>query len=284
MWVNRSEAHIGSTLKGDTMFKPTKPVAQLRSALPELPPTLVSNPIEGAFVPANRLTNLMGSVALYGLFGMTALTMTQVTRVNAAPALPVDTKTGDFVIVEIGPKKEPVQIQSLPTPKITVATTRPADWKPLDVVNSVPTEAPTTVPTKDDSFSLLYNAKMPVGTGEIDKNALDVLVKQGGATVGDPVEPESRVVDFSYSNLRVLKQASLTYPPLARIARIQGPVVLVMTIDAGGVPTDVQVQSGPPQLQAEAVRCAKAWRFEPALVNGHPVMARFNLTIQFRLS
>ncbi len=266
------------------MFKPTKPVAQLRSALPELPPTLAPNPIEGAFVPANRLTNLMGSVALYGVFGLTALAMTQATRVVAAPALPVDTKTGEFVVVEIGPKKEPVQAQNLPAPKITVATTRPADWKKLTVVDSVPVEAPTTVPTENHSFANLYNESMKIGDGKIDQGALQKLVEQGAVTSGTPAEPESRVVDFSYSNLRVLKQASLTYPPLARIARIQGPVVLAMTIDTNGVPTDVQVQSGPPQLHAEAVRCAKAWRFEPALVNGNPVMARFSLTIQFRLS
>lgn len=266
------------------MFKPTKPVAQLRSALPELPPTLAPNPIEGAFVPANRLTNLMGSVALYGVFGLTALAMTQATRVNAAPVPVGDTGTETIYDVVLDPVKTPVRPQSLPAEKITVATTRPADWKPLSMVDTVPVVAPTTVPVKDDSLSLIYNEKMKVGDGKIDQGALQKLVEQGAVTSGTPAEPESRVVDFSYSNLRVLKQASLTYPPLARIARIQGPVVLMMTIDTNGVPTDVQVQSGPPQLHAEAVRCAKAWRFEPALVNGNPVMARFNLTIQFRLS
>ncbi len=92
------------------------------------------------------------------------------------------------------------------------------------------------------------------------------------------------IVDFDFRQMRVLHQVAPIYPAMARLARIQGDVVLLMTVDPQGVPTEVRALSGPhPSLEQEAMRVARFWRFEPATLNGQPVSAQFRLTLLFRL-
>ena len=92
------------------------------------------------------------------------------------------------------------------------------------------------------------------------------------------------LMQLDFQQVRVLHQVQPVYPALARLTRAQGTVELRMTIDGAGVPTDVEVLSGPhPLLSAEAVRVARLWRFQPATVDGAAVPASFRLTVAFRL-
>jgi TonB family protein len=52
------------------------------------------------------------------------------------------------------------------------------------------------------------------------------------------------------------------YPPLARTARIQGPVILKITINEKGEVADVAIVSGHPMLSDAAITSVKTWRFE----------------------
>lgn len=55
---------------------------------------------------------------------------------------------------------------------------------------------------------------------------------------------------------------ALKYPPLARIARVQGDVVVSFRRTSEGRAIDVEPISGSPLLQATAVESVKFWRFE----------------------
>jgi protein TonB len=81
----------------------------------------------------------------------------------------------------------------------------------------------------------------------------------------------------------VLRQVDPVYPDFARRARIQGTVVLLMTVDESGQPLRVQVMEGHSVFHEAAVQAARQWRFEPARVDGHPVSASFRLTLKFSL-
>jgi protein TonB len=81
----------------------------------------------------------------------------------------------------------------------------------------------------------------------------------------------------------VLRQVEPTYPDFARRARIQGTVVLLMTVDELGQPLRVQVLEGHPVFHETAVQAARQWRFEPARVDGRPVSASFRLTLKFTM-
>ena len=106
------------------------------------------------------------------------------------------------------------------------------------------------------------------------------LSASGATTPAPAAGPE----DMNFSKIRVKRQPDApAYPPEAKAARIQGTVVVVVTIGTDGKVTEAKAESGPPELQACAVDYAKAWEFEPAKVKGKVVPARFKLTMPFRL-
>jgi protein TonB len=93
----------------------------------------------------------------------------------------------------------------------------------------------------------------------------------------------SAVHDVTSAGLGVLRQVDPAYPDFARRARIQGTVVLLMTVDELGQPLRVQVLEGHPVFHEAAVQAARQWRFEPARVEGRSVSATFRLTLKFSL-
>ena len=91
-------------------------------------------------------------------------------------------------------------------------------------------------------------------------------------------------VDMDFKQIRVKHQPEApAYPPDAKAQRIQGTVVVGITIGVDGKVTDAKTLSGPEELHACAVGYAKDWEFEPVKVKGKPVPARFKLTMPFRL-
>ena len=112
-------------------------------------------------------------------------------------------------------------------------------------------------------------------------------VAGGGPTTGMAVAgagAAGRVVDFDFSQMKTKYQPPPpAYPPLAKIARIQGTVVVEITVGTDGIPTSAHALEGPPQLRPVAEAYAMGWKFEPALLNGVPQTARFKLTMPFKL-
>ena len=53
------------------------------------------------------------------------------------------------------------------------------------------------------------------------------------------------------------------YPPLARIANLQGEVVVKVTISPNGKPMEVGLVSGNPLLGKNAVENVQSWTFQP---------------------
>jgi protein TonB len=76
-----------------------------------------------------------------------------------------------------------------------------------------------------------------------------------------------------------------TYPEQARRLGQQGVVTLLLDVDASGAVTaaEVLVSSGHRLLDAEALRCVSAWRFEPARRDGSPVASRVEQQVGFEL-
>lgn len=73
------------------------------------------------------------------------------------------------------------------------------------------------------------------------------------------------------------------YPPLAKINRIQGTVVVEAIISNDGTVQDLQVVSGHPFLVSAAIDAVKRWRYRPTLLNGQPVEVITTITVNFRL-
>jgi len=180
-----------------------------------------------------------------------------------------------------------------PDPGPTVVYERPPDLKVLlplpwlvrgsggevEPSGPVPPATPTEVP--NGALAGLFTpdpSRNPIGAGP---GGPGVASSPGSTSTGPIAGP--MVHDFTTVGLAVLRQVNPVYPEFARRARIQGPVVLLMTVDEWGQPIQVQVLEGHPVFQEAATQAARQWRFEPARVDGRPVTASFRLTLKFSL-
>lgn len=73
------------------------------------------------------------------------------------------------------------------------------------------------------------------------------------------------------------------YPAIARIAHVQGVVILEAVLDIEGRVDSVRVLRSIAQLDQSAVDAVKRWRFTPALLNGQPVSVVMTVTVNFTL-
>ena len=74
------------------------------------------------------------------------------------------------------------------------------------------------------------------------------------------------------------------YPPAAKAARIQGPVVLKALISKYGGIENLRVLSGHPMLVRAAMDAVSQWRYRPYYLNGEPVAVETQVTVNFVLA
>jgi protein TonB len=82
---------------------------------------------------------------------------------------------------------------------------------------------------------------------------------------------------------RIRHQVMPEYPEAARLAGVQGMVVLDAIVDAEGTVVQVKVVSGPEALALAASDAVRWWRYEPYLVNGQPATVETTVALNFRL-
>jgi periplasmic protein TonB len=116
----------------------------------------------------------------------------------------------------------------------------------------------------------LGNVLDSIGTGA------PVIVKQA------PARPPSISSGVMAGNL--LSRTSPQYPAPARIAHIQGVVVLQATISRTGAIENLRVVSGPPMLRQAAIDAVQTWRYKPYLLNGDPVEVETTINVVFNLA
>jgi len=74
------------------------------------------------------------------------------------------------------------------------------------------------------------------------------------------------------------------YPPLARLARIQGTVRLEAVIATDGRIQNLKLLSGHPLLVNAALEAVARWRYQPTLLNGEPVQVVTEIDVTFSLA
>src|SRR5262249_48033622 len=74
------------------------------------------------------------------------------------------------------------------------------------------------------------------------------------------------------------------YPQEAKDRRIEGSVVLKVTVDKQGDMAKVELYSGHPALAPAAIEAVKQWRYKPYLLNGQPVEVETQVTVNFTLA
>jgi TonB family protein len=116
-----------------------------------------------------------------------------------------------------------------------------------------------------------------------------VEVPDEGIPMGDPgAPPRPGIPTIVHMPESLLTGAATTrvvpnYPPLAKAARITGPVVVEVTVDEGGQVIYARALSGHPLLKDSAVAAARGWKFAPKQFAGRPVAVIGRITFNYNL-
>jgi TonB family protein len=111
--------------------------------------------------------------------------------------------------------------------------------------------------------------------------------KTGGET---PVDAEGKAVKrvpvrvgAGVMESKLIRKVDPVYSELAKRARVEGKVILSVTVDEKGSVSGIQVVSGHPFLNDAAVEAVKQWRYSPTLLNGEAVPVMATVTVVFAL-
>jgi periplasmic protein TonB len=102
--------------------------------------------------------------------------------------------------------------------------------------------------------------------------------------VQTPVLPKRASISLGVSEGMLLTKIKPEYPTIAKVAHVEGVVVLEAVISKDGLIENLRAVSGNPILIAPAMDAVKQWRYRPYLLNGIPVDVETKITVNFGLS
>ena len=82
----------------------------------------------------------------------------------------------------------------------------------------------------------------------------------------------------------LLTKAVPVYPPEAKKAKIQGKVVLSVVVGKDGNIENLQVLSGPTELQQSSLDAVRQWTYKPYILNGDPVEVKTTVNVIYSLN
>jgi len=111
-----------------------------------------------------------------------------------------------------------------------------------------------------------------------------------GAWIAKPPQPPAPPkvaapvrVSEGVQEARLLERVLPRYPELAKVARLEGDVVLRAIIARDGSVREIAVLRGHVLLVQAAVDAVARWRYRPTLLSGQPVEVETHITVVFRL-
>ncbi len=105
----------------------------------------------------------------------------------------------------------------------------------------------------------------------------------GGTGTGHGVSSRPMMLAAGMSRPRVLSGSPPAYSAAARRARLEGTVVAMISIDATGHVTDVQIIRGITMLNELVLAAVRQQRYSPAIHRGQAVPVRFMQPFNFNL-
>ena len=178
----------------------------------------------------------------------------------------------------VGPQfTEPEFMAPAPVEVVLSASPQPSSFVPVPARFSIAIAAAPTISLPklkvSSSKSRKTNRRAPAGPGGYPGANGGSGGGNGGAGSGNAgyLPPQFRV------------RYKPPYPEEARAQRLEGTVFLLVSIDASGRVTDVNVQAscGHAVLDLAALEAVRAWRFEPAMQDGAALAARVEVPVRF---
>jgi protein TonB len=162
-----------------------------------------------------------------------------------------------------------------------------------DIVNNQ-LRTPTKIPQKVQMIK--EDEAPPPSTGVVGGVPGGVPGGQMGGVIGGIISSTPVAVPKMATPTRIRVSQGVTagmkihdvtpqYPQMAKIARVQGPVVLAAVIGKDGAIQNLRVVStASPLLNQSALDAVKQWKYRPYILNGEPVEVDTTITVNFTLS
>ena len=112
-------------------------------------------------------------------------------------------------------------------------------------------------------------------------------IPPGGTRPILPTPPPTISRAFRTSSMlegMLIRRVQPVYPPLARTAHVQGPVVVYALISKAGTMENVHAISGHPMLVPAAIDAVSQWRYRPYILNSEPIEVETQITVNFLLA
>ncbi len=183
-----------------------------------------------------------------------------------------------------------------PPPPPAAAPVRVARRVTADDVMRAPTVIPKAIAQIRDEPDMPQAAVGVVGgvpggmPGGTPGGVLGSIISAAAAAAPPPPPPPTastpkRIrVGGQVEAAKLIFQPRPEYPPLAKMARIQGTVRLEAIISRDGTIQDLKVLSGHPLLVKAALEAVQRWRYQPTLLNGEPVEVITEIDVNFTLA
>jgi TonB family protein len=152
---------------------------------------------------------------------------------------------------------------------------------PANETSSAATSTPSTA--RDATSVTTTTQKAPATTaGGLVVYENGKLVFQVKPTPGDR-HPIAVQVPPSAVNSFLIERVEPQYPEPARLAHIQGPVVLQVEVNEKGSVQELRALSGDTQLVMAAAEAVRQWRFKPYAPRGEALDFQTQVTVDFKL-
>jgi protein TonB len=125
------------------------------------------------------------------------------------------------------------------------------------------------------------------GGGLISGVPTDLGTSDSAAPPPPPPPPKKKEpvrVGGSIQSSKLIRRVEPVYPDLAKRARVQGVVLLEVTVDETGNVSEINIIRGHPLLNQAAVDAVEQWKYSPTLLNGEPVPVKATVTVTFQLN
>jgi TonB family protein len=143
----------------------------------------------------------------------------------------------------------------------------------------------STVPPQPDSSRDLITERTriqePVSGGLAVYEKGKLIFQEKPRSTGPQTVPVR--ISSSAAESLILERVEPQYPRQARLAQIQGPVVLEVSVNEKGGVDDLRAVSGDPGLADAASEAVRQWRFKPYAPRGNALPFQTQITVDFKL-
>jgi TonB family protein len=137
-----------------------------------------------------------------------------------------------------------------------------------------PQKPATTTVTLGGGQSHIAVSNAPLPQADVSANLAMPGNSASGAlsALARPVSSSAPIVAQSeLEPMKVIKSVQPIYPPIAKVRRLSGPVVVEVKVGKDGRVTNPRFVSGQPVFRDAAFDAVKQWLFKPAMLNGQPI-------------